>query len=137
MSQGVDEELENKKVYVPVPISAVILNLVMGIVLTGRVGLLFIVFLLDDFKRSSYDYMHTISSFQSLYIYFLLFVLLYILFNMLLYKYYKYKGPKYNITDCSRYITKIILITLIPSIIFLGIPFASGFLASRFLMYFR
>ena len=117
--------MENKKFYVPVPISAVILNLVMGIVLTGRVGLLFIVFLLDDFKRSSYDYMHTISSFQSLYIYFILFVLSYILFNILL---YKYKDLNYNRTDCSRYIAEIVLIMLIPILIFLGIPFASGFL---------
>lgn len=137
MSQGVDEELENKKVYVPVPISAVILNLVMGLILTFRVEALYMVLQIDDFERSSYSYTSTISFFQTMYRYFLLFVLLYILFNMLLYKYYKYKGPKYNITYCSRYITKIILITLIPSIIFLGIPFASGFLASRFLMYLR
>ena len=125
MSQGVDEELEDKKVYVPVPVSAVILNLVMGLILTFRVGVLYMVLQIDDFERSSYSYTSTISFFQTMYRYFLLFVLLYILFNMLLYKYYKYKGLKYNITDCSRYITKIILITLIPILIFFVIPYTS------------
>ena len=125
MSQGVDEELENKKVYVPVPISAVILNLVMGLILTFRVGALYMVLQIDDFERSSYSYTSTISFFQTMYIYFLLFVLLYILFNILL---YKYKDLNYNRTDCSRYIAEIVLIMLIPILIFLGIPFASGFL---------
>ena len=125
MSRGVDEELEDKKVYVPVPVSAVILNLVMGLILTFRVGVLYMVLQIDDFERSSYSYTSTISFFQTMYRYFLLFVLLYILFNMLLYKYYKYKGLKYNITDCSRYITKIILITLIPILIFFVIPYTS------------
>ena len=125
MSQGVDEELENKKVYVPVPISAVILNLVMGLILIFRVGVLYMILQIDAFERSSYDYTSIISFFHTAYIYFLLFVLSYILFNMLLYKYY---DLKYNRTDCSRYIAEIVLIMLIPILIFLVIPFASGFL---------
>ena len=125
MSQGVDEELKNKKFYVPVPISAVILNLVMGLILIFRVGVLYMILQIDAFERSSYDYTSIISFFHTAYIYFLLFVLSYILFNMLLYKYY---DLKYNRTDCSRYIAEIVLIMLIPILIFLVIPFASGFL---------
>ncbi len=107
-----DKKLKDKKEFVP--FIAVFLNLIFGIIMSVGLTVLYLGFQLQDFSRSSYNYINTLLFFRNSYIVLLIFGVLYIFSNMIL---YKYLSKKYDIMNYSRYTVKIILITLIPVLV--------------------
>lgn len=110
--ESMDKKLKDKKEFVP--FIAVFLNLIFGIIMSVELTVLYLGFQLQDFSRSSYNYINTLLFFRNSYIVLLIFGVLYIFSNMIL---YKYLSKKYDIMNYSRYTVKIILITLIPVLV--------------------